>query len=188
MRFVRTDNLKPGMRLARPIYNKNGVLLYERNTKLTMQGIFSIFLQKELIIRTLPGDSPALTEKEDSTIKGNSDGMSTSAQTVSPRLTPLTAFSRPVRSRIPPQTTARKSTLSTLSISTVLKLRPLHLSATQMTPGSWSQPIQMPQSSNPTILLSTGSEQVMLMTSSRSILMRTVRSPSTDMIPQLRVH
>lgn len=42
MRFVRTDDLKPGMRLARPIYNKNGVLLYERNTKLSMQGIFSI--------------------------------------------------------------------------------------------------------------------------------------------------
>lgn len=42
MRFVRTDDLKPGMRLARPIYNKNGVLLYERNTKLSMQGIFSV--------------------------------------------------------------------------------------------------------------------------------------------------
>ena len=42
MRFVRTDDLKPGMRLARPIYNKNGVLLYERNTKLTMQGIYSV--------------------------------------------------------------------------------------------------------------------------------------------------
>ena len=42
MQFVRTENLKAGMRLARPIYNKNGVLLYERNTKLTMQGIFSI--------------------------------------------------------------------------------------------------------------------------------------------------
>ena len=42
MRFVRTDDLKPGMRLARPIYNKSGVLLYERNTKLTMQGIYSV--------------------------------------------------------------------------------------------------------------------------------------------------
>ncbi len=42
MRFVKTDDLKPGMRLARPIYNKNGVLLYERNTKLSMQGIFSV--------------------------------------------------------------------------------------------------------------------------------------------------
>lgn len=42
MRFVKTDDLKPGMRLARPIYNKNGVLLYERNTKLSMQGIYSV--------------------------------------------------------------------------------------------------------------------------------------------------
>lgn len=42
MRFVKRDNLKTGMRLARPIYNKNGVLLYERNSKLTKQGIESI--------------------------------------------------------------------------------------------------------------------------------------------------
>ncbi|KSV59481.1 HD domain-containing protein [Acetivibrio ethanolgignens] len=42
MQFVRTEDLKTGMRLARPIYNKNGVLLYERDTKLTMQGIYSI--------------------------------------------------------------------------------------------------------------------------------------------------
>ena len=42
MRFVKRDNLKTGMRLARPIYNKNGVLLYERNSKLTRQGIESI--------------------------------------------------------------------------------------------------------------------------------------------------
>lgn len=42
MKFVRIEELKEGMRLARPIYNKNGVLLYERDTKLTMQGIFSI--------------------------------------------------------------------------------------------------------------------------------------------------
>ena len=27
MLFVRTDELRPGMRLAKPIYNKNGVLL-----------------------------------------------------------------------------------------------------------------------------------------------------------------
>ena len=31
-----------GMRLARPIYNKNGVLLYERNSRLTTQSINSI--------------------------------------------------------------------------------------------------------------------------------------------------
>lgn len=42
MLFVRTNELKAGMRLARPIYNKNGVLLYERDTRLTMQGIYSI--------------------------------------------------------------------------------------------------------------------------------------------------
>lgn len=42
MLFVKRDDLKTGMRLARPIYNKNGVLLYERNSKLTAQGIVSI--------------------------------------------------------------------------------------------------------------------------------------------------
>ena len=42
MLFVKRDELKIGMRLARPIYNKNGVLLYERNSKLTTQGIVSI--------------------------------------------------------------------------------------------------------------------------------------------------
>ena len=30
MRFIRMEELKPGMRLARPIYSKKGVLLYER--------------------------------------------------------------------------------------------------------------------------------------------------------------
>ena len=42
MIFVKKDDLKTGMRLARPIYNKNGVLLYERNSRLTAQGINSI--------------------------------------------------------------------------------------------------------------------------------------------------
>lgn len=42
MLFVKREDLKTGMRLARPIYNKNGVLLYERNSKLTRQGIESI--------------------------------------------------------------------------------------------------------------------------------------------------
>lgn len=42
MQFVKTADLKPGMRLAKPIYNKMGVLLYERNTNLTIQGINSI--------------------------------------------------------------------------------------------------------------------------------------------------
>ena len=42
MRFVKTDDLKEGMRLAKPIYNRNGVMLYERNSRLTIQGINSI--------------------------------------------------------------------------------------------------------------------------------------------------
>ena len=42
MLFVKREELKTGMRLARPIYNKDGVLLYERNSKLTSQGIESI--------------------------------------------------------------------------------------------------------------------------------------------------
>lgn len=42
MLFVRTAELKSGMRLARPIYSKEGVLLYERNSKLTPQSITSI--------------------------------------------------------------------------------------------------------------------------------------------------
>lgn len=42
MRFVKTSDLSPGMRLAKPIYNKLGVLLYERDTKLNAQGIESI--------------------------------------------------------------------------------------------------------------------------------------------------
>ena len=42
MRFIKSDNLKTGMRLAKPIYNRNGVMLYERNSRLTEQGINSI--------------------------------------------------------------------------------------------------------------------------------------------------
>lgn len=42
MIFVKAEDLKYGMRLAKPIYNKMGVLLYERNTKLTLQGIESV--------------------------------------------------------------------------------------------------------------------------------------------------
>ena len=32
MRYIDLDNIKPGMRLARPIYNKSGVLLFERGS------------------------------------------------------------------------------------------------------------------------------------------------------------
>ena len=42
MHFVKTEELRPGMRLAKPIYNKSGVLLYERNSKLTAPAIHSI--------------------------------------------------------------------------------------------------------------------------------------------------
>lgn len=42
MLFVKSDELKLGMRLAKPIYNRDGVMLYERNSKLTRQGIVSI--------------------------------------------------------------------------------------------------------------------------------------------------
>lgn len=42
MLFVKSEELKRGMRLAKPIYNKNGVMLYERNSRLTNQGIVSI--------------------------------------------------------------------------------------------------------------------------------------------------
>ncbi|MCR5591571.1 MAG: HD domain-containing protein [Lachnospiraceae bacterium] len=42
MKFVKTEDLKIGMRLAKPIYNNKGVLLYDRNSKLTQQGIESV--------------------------------------------------------------------------------------------------------------------------------------------------
>ncbi len=42
MIFVRVDDLKPGMRLGKPIYNKSGVLLHERNSRLTMQSIYGV--------------------------------------------------------------------------------------------------------------------------------------------------
>ena len=42
MLFVKNADLKVGMRLAKPIYNKKGVLLYDRNSKLTEQGIDSV--------------------------------------------------------------------------------------------------------------------------------------------------
>lgn len=42
MQFVESKDLKPGMRLAKPVYNKMGVLLYDRNSYLTRSGIKSI--------------------------------------------------------------------------------------------------------------------------------------------------
>ena len=42
MRFVKKEDLKTGMRLARPIYNKKGVLLFERDSRLSQQAIESV--------------------------------------------------------------------------------------------------------------------------------------------------
>ncbi len=42
MKFVKTEDIKDGMRLGKPIYNKKGVLLYERDSKLTSQSIASV--------------------------------------------------------------------------------------------------------------------------------------------------
>lgn len=42
MNFVEVEKLKIGMRLARPIYNKKGVLLFERDSRLTRQAIESV--------------------------------------------------------------------------------------------------------------------------------------------------
>ncbi len=42
MQFKKIEELRPGMRLARPIYNKNGVMLFDRDAKITGPGISSI--------------------------------------------------------------------------------------------------------------------------------------------------
>lgn len=42
MKFIVMDKLKRGMRLARPVYNKDGVMLYDINTKLNKQGVNNI--------------------------------------------------------------------------------------------------------------------------------------------------
>ena len=42
MKFVRMENLKTGMRLARPIYSKSGVLLFERDSQLSSSAIESV--------------------------------------------------------------------------------------------------------------------------------------------------
>lgn len=42
MQFKKTEELKIGMRLARPIFSKSGVLLFERNSLLTSQAIDSV--------------------------------------------------------------------------------------------------------------------------------------------------
>lgn len=42
MKFIRTEDLKIGMRLARPIYSKKGVLLFDRDSRLSSQSIDSV--------------------------------------------------------------------------------------------------------------------------------------------------
>lgn len=66
MKFVKTEALKVGMRLARPIYNRDGVLLYERNSKLTSQGIQSIrnFSLIGLFILEPAEPVPPMTEED----------------------------------------------------------------------------------------------------------------------------
>lgn len=42
MQFIKTEDIKRGMRLARPIYSKKGVLLYDRDSEISAQAIESI--------------------------------------------------------------------------------------------------------------------------------------------------
>lgn len=42
MKFIKMENLKVGMRLARPIYSQKGVLLFDRDSRLTSQAIDSV--------------------------------------------------------------------------------------------------------------------------------------------------
>lgn len=65
MRFVRAYELTKGMRLAKPIYNKNGVLLYDRDTRLTKQGINSIKNFKLIGIYILEPAEPLPPMSED---------------------------------------------------------------------------------------------------------------------------
>ncbi|MCI8635403.1 MAG: HD domain-containing protein [Eubacterium sp.] len=66
MQFVEIKDLKPGMRLAKPIYNKLGVMLYDRNTNLTASGISSIenFNLIGLFILEPAEPLPPLSEEE----------------------------------------------------------------------------------------------------------------------------
>ena len=66
MQFVITDQLRPGMRLAKPIYNKLGVLLYDRENELTEQAISSIsnFGLIGLYILEPAEPAPPITEEE----------------------------------------------------------------------------------------------------------------------------
>lgn len=65
MKFVKTEDLKIGMRLAKPIYNNKGVLLYERNSKLTQQGIESVHNFKLIGLYVLEPAEPLPPMSED---------------------------------------------------------------------------------------------------------------------------
>ncbi|MCR5702887.1 MAG: HD domain-containing protein [Lachnospiraceae bacterium] len=66
MIYVKTEDLKVGMRLARPIYNKKGVLLYSRDDRITKQGIESVnnFGLIGLYILEPAEPLPPMTEEE----------------------------------------------------------------------------------------------------------------------------
>ena len=65
MKFVKTEDLKTGMRLAKPIYNNKGVLLYDRNSKLTQQGIESVRNFKLIGIYILEPAEPLPPQSEE---------------------------------------------------------------------------------------------------------------------------
>lgn len=65
MKFVKTEDLKIGMRLAKPIYNNKGVLLYDRNSKLTSQGIDSVRNFKLIGIYVLEPAEPLPPQSEE---------------------------------------------------------------------------------------------------------------------------
>ena len=65
MKFVKTEDLKIGMRLAKPIYNNKGVLLYDRNSKLTQQGIESVRNFKLIGIYVLEPAEPLPPQTEE---------------------------------------------------------------------------------------------------------------------------
>lgn len=65
MKFVKTDDLKIGMRLAKPIFNQRGVLLYDRGSQLTQQGIESVKNFKLIGIYILEPAEPLPPYSED---------------------------------------------------------------------------------------------------------------------------
>ncbi|MCI8992908.1 MAG: hypothetical protein HFG80_09375 [Eubacterium sp.] len=66
MVFVKTQDLREGMRLAKPIFNKNGTLLYDRESRLTKTAIPGIanFGLPGLFILEPAEPAPPITEDE----------------------------------------------------------------------------------------------------------------------------